>query len=176
MQKYKVVYSKESQKFLKKLDKKTKERLENAIVDYITEGIGDVKKLQGRKSEYRLRVGKYRIIFEIEGNKMTVTKIKSRGDIYKEEIENFIKHIETVLNEYKELLEKADKCIQAYAVADKDGKVKHFKGRKGTGERFKNCILYFQCKGYDEKQAQKICGMIAAKKCKAGDKYACGVK
>lgn len=176
MQKYKVVYSKESQKYLNKLDKKTKERLENAVADYITEGTGDVKKLQGRKSEYRLRVGKYRIIFEIKGATMMIIRIKSRGDVYKEEIENFIKHIETVLNGYKELLEKANKCIQTYAVADKDGKVKHFIGKKGTGERYKNCILYFMCKGYKEEQAKKICGMIAAKKCKSGDKYACGIK
>lgn len=33
MQKYKVVYSKESQKFLKKLDKKTRGRLENVVAD-----------------------------------------------------------------------------------------------------------------------------------------------
>ncbi|MBA7534199.1 hypothetical protein ES705_26445 [subsurface metagenome] len=45
---------------------------------------GDIKPLSGRKSEYRLRVGKYRILFFIENENVHVVKIDTRGDIYKQ--------------------------------------------------------------------------------------------
>jgi mRNA interferase RelE/StbE len=34
---------------------------------------GDVKKLRGSRNEYRLRIGKYRVIFELECELITVT-------------------------------------------------------------------------------------------------------
>ena len=44
---------------------------------------GDVKPLSGRKGEYRLRAGKYRIIFFIESEDIYIVKLDTRGDIYK---------------------------------------------------------------------------------------------
>ena len=41
----------------------------------------NVNKLRGREG-YRLRVGDYRVIFEIEGDILTVFAIGSRGSIY----------------------------------------------------------------------------------------------
>jgi len=45
----------------------------------------DIKKLQGRSDDYRLRVGKYRFIFTILGEKVLVYfyDLGSRGDVYK---------------------------------------------------------------------------------------------
>jgi len=43
---------------------------------------GDVKKLRGSKNEYRLRVGTYRVLFELEGKRMVVYCIGQRKDIY----------------------------------------------------------------------------------------------
>ena len=43
---------------------------------------GDVKALQGR-NDYRLRVGDYRIIFDINGNILLIEAIGNRGQIYK---------------------------------------------------------------------------------------------
>ena len=44
---------------------------------------GDVKHLTNFTPEYRLRVGEYRILFEIEENRITVYRIKHRKNIYK---------------------------------------------------------------------------------------------
>jgi mRNA interferase RelE/StbE len=44
--------------------------------------IGDVKKLTSHTPEYRLRVGDYRILFEIEGDRMVIYRIKHRKDAY----------------------------------------------------------------------------------------------
>ena len=44
---------------------------------------GDIKPLLGRKGEYRLWVGKYRIVFFQEDESIYVVKIDTRGDVYK---------------------------------------------------------------------------------------------
>jgi mRNA interferase RelE/StbE len=43
---------------------------------------GDVKKLRGSKNEYRLRVGHYRVLFELEGKRIVVYTVGPRKDIY----------------------------------------------------------------------------------------------
>ena len=42
---------------------------------------GNVKKLKGSRNEYRLRVGNYRVIFELEGRTVTVYAVGIRKDI-----------------------------------------------------------------------------------------------
>ena len=44
---------------------------------------GNVKKLKGSRNEYRLRVGEYRVIFELEGRTVTVYAVGNRKDIYR---------------------------------------------------------------------------------------------
>jgi mRNA interferase RelE/StbE len=44
---------------------------------------GDLKKLKGSKNEYRLRVGNYRVLFELSGKRIIVYTIGARKDIYK---------------------------------------------------------------------------------------------
>ncbi len=43
---------------------------------------GDIKRLTNFTPEYRLRVGRYRILFEIEGDKLIVFRIKHRKEVY----------------------------------------------------------------------------------------------
>ncbi|ELD5175120.1 type II toxin-antitoxin system RelE/ParE family toxin [Campylobacter upsaliensis] len=45
----------------------------------------DIKKLQGRTNHYRLRIGKYRFLYEVLENEILIYAYKadSRGDIYK---------------------------------------------------------------------------------------------
>ena len=78
-----IIYSKNSFKTLESLDKKTATRIFNAIDDL---PLGDIKRLQGnyRPKLFRLRVGKYRIIYSMEDeNIIKIIKIDSRGDVYK---------------------------------------------------------------------------------------------
>ena len=45
--------------------------------------ISNLKKLTNFQPPYRLRVGKYRVLFDIEDNILTVYKVKHRGQVYK---------------------------------------------------------------------------------------------
>lgn len=74
-----IKYSKQSIKFLKKQDMPTRKRIVSAINLLPA---GDVKSLQGRNG-YRLRVGDFRIIFDIDGKILYIEKIGNRGQIYK---------------------------------------------------------------------------------------------
>jgi len=44
---------------------------------------GDVKRLTGFTHEYRLRVGDYRVLFEIEGKSIVVYRIRHRREAYR---------------------------------------------------------------------------------------------
>jgi mRNA interferase RelE/StbE len=44
---------------------------------------GDVKHLTNYTPEYRLRVGEYRVLFEIESNVISVYRIKHRRNAYR---------------------------------------------------------------------------------------------
>lgn len=61
---FQIIYSKKAEKFLKKQDTPTKRRLVTAIGKLPFEG--DIKKLQGT-SGYRLRVGNFRVLFDVNG-------------------------------------------------------------------------------------------------------------
>ena len=78
----KITYLKNAYKTLSVYDKDTRKRIIDAI-----NGIpqGDIKKLQGENypSLYRLRVGKYRIIYHIEIDEILIVNIDTRGDVYK---------------------------------------------------------------------------------------------
>jgi len=43
---------------------------------------GDVQKLKGSKNEYRLRIGNYRALFELESRVATVYAVGDRKEIY----------------------------------------------------------------------------------------------
>jgi mRNA-degrading endonuclease RelE of RelBE toxin-antitoxin system len=79
----KVLFSKPSLKYLARCEKKT-----GAIIVEAIEGLpdkGDIRKLKGQviKNTYRLRVGRYRVIYAWEMDMIKVLDIDTRGDIYK---------------------------------------------------------------------------------------------
>ena len=43
---------------------------------------GDIKKLEGQRNHYRLRVGTYRVLFRMDGNRIEVYAVKQRRDAY----------------------------------------------------------------------------------------------
>jgi mRNA interferase RelE/StbE len=45
---------------------------------------GDVKKLTNYSPEYRLRVGNYRVLFEVEKSTVVIYRILHRKDAFKE--------------------------------------------------------------------------------------------
>ena len=61
---FQIIYGKKAIKFLKKQDKPTQKCLMTAISRLPLEG--DIKKLQGA-SGYRLRVGNFQVLFDVNG-------------------------------------------------------------------------------------------------------------
>lgn len=79
---YKIKIRPKAVQFIEKQDKLQRLRIYKAIYNLPN---GDVKKLVGCKNDYRLRVGNYRIIYELNNTECTilVTKANNRGQIYK---------------------------------------------------------------------------------------------
>ncbi len=83
---YQVTLSRESIKFLKKQENAIQIRITKAIKGLtIQPPIGDIKPLKGRNKQLRLRVGSFRIIFEVNHNEkmIYILTIDNRGDVYK---------------------------------------------------------------------------------------------
>jgi mRNA-degrading endonuclease RelE of RelBE toxin-antitoxin system len=79
-----VMLKKQPEKYMNKCPKKIFDSLDKALSG-LENWEGDIKALQGRKNEYRLKVPPFRIIFRYEkgDSVITVTKIDTRGDAYK---------------------------------------------------------------------------------------------
>ena len=84
-----IRYSKAAVKAINAMDKPTKDRIRAGIMGLTQKPpVGDIKVMQGSQDDrYRLRVGKYRIIYKYTlENKLEILHIidiGSRGDIYK---------------------------------------------------------------------------------------------
>ena len=75
---FQITYSKKAEKFLRKQDKTTQYRLFTAISKLPLEG--NIKKLQGI-SGYRLRVGNYRVLFDVNGFVVDIIDVGNRGQM-----------------------------------------------------------------------------------------------
>ena len=66
---YEIYLTRKARKDLDKLDPQTRRRVIDALItlrDYGFTPRLDIKKLKGYKNHYRLRVGEYRVLFELE--------------------------------------------------------------------------------------------------------------
>ena len=85
MSNYQIELSKNAIKFLQKLDKKSLYRIQGAI-ELLGENPRPPKsKKLTNESYWRVRVGDYRIIYEIRDNRLLIViiKIAKRSDVYK---------------------------------------------------------------------------------------------
>jgi mRNA interferase RelE/StbE len=84
---YKILFKKEAAKSLTKLPRNVaqtiREKLENIAANPYADH-PNVKKLQGREG-YRLRVGDWRVIYEIQNDQLVilVLKVAPRGEVYR---------------------------------------------------------------------------------------------
>jgi mRNA interferase RelE/StbE len=79
---YKIQFKRKAIKELQKLPKHEAERIIEKISVLQNNLIGDVKKLTNFTPEYRLRVEDYRVLFEIENDRIIIYHIKRRGEAY----------------------------------------------------------------------------------------------
>ena len=87
MTRYDVSIERKALKELNELDPYLRDRVLKALIvlrDYGFTSRLDIKKLRGYQSHYRIRVGKYRILFELEKpRKIIVYAILPRKEAYK---------------------------------------------------------------------------------------------
>ena len=78
----KITILKHPKKFLQRLTSKDQQRIAAAIFEIPN---GDIAPFKGRNLAYRLRVGDWRIVYDVVGNyeEIIIRKIGNRGDIYK---------------------------------------------------------------------------------------------
>ena len=83
MGRFEIESSREAAKQYKKLPKEYKS-LVGVALSRLSEGLGlDLKPVEGEKDVYRIRVGKYRMLFTKSDRTVLVFKISPRGDVYK---------------------------------------------------------------------------------------------
>lgn len=81
---YKVDFKPQAQKDLHRLSKTESTRVLDALLKLQDNLSGDVKRLTNFAPEYRLRVGNYRVLFEIEdGDRIVVYAVRHRRDTYR---------------------------------------------------------------------------------------------
>ena len=82
---YAVVFSKKAARFVEKLDRGYKDKVKK-ITEILRENpfAYPYKKIRGEPNLYRIRVGKYRILYEIDRSKerINIIKVSGRGKAY----------------------------------------------------------------------------------------------
>ena len=81
--KYKIHFKPQSVKDFEALSLKFQKSILARIEDMSDNLHGDVKRLTDFTPEYRLRVGDYRVLFEIEKDSITIYRIRHRRDAYR---------------------------------------------------------------------------------------------
>ena len=80
-----VSYAKEALRAMARMPRNTRDLIRDKLVQYAENPAtlaNNVKKLQGFDDRYRLRVGDWRVIFDVEGNVIMVAKVVPRGRAY----------------------------------------------------------------------------------------------
>lgn len=83
---YAIEFAPSARKMFKKLPQDLQDRIQLQIDALATEPRpSGVKKLKGAENTYRIRVGRYRVVYEIEDDVLLVTVIKvgGRGEVYR---------------------------------------------------------------------------------------------
>ena len=79
---YDVYFLDEARHSLKRLSPDVSHRILRKIETMRRDLAGDVKRLKGFVPNYRLRVGHWRVLFEIEANSIVIHEIKHRSEAY----------------------------------------------------------------------------------------------
>jgi mRNA interferase RelE/StbE len=83
---WKVIIQEKEKRYLAKLPRRERERILDAMSGMTADPLaGDVVKLKGNMEGYRLRVGRWRILFAVDADehKVIIVGIGPRGDVYK---------------------------------------------------------------------------------------------
>jgi len=79
---YSLLISEEAREQLRALQKPVRRNIGQRLDALQNSLSGDVKKLTAREHKYRLRVGPYRVLFQLEGSNIFVYAVKHRKEAY----------------------------------------------------------------------------------------------
>jgi mRNA interferase RelE/StbE len=79
---YELLISEDAREQLRKLPDEVRRNIGYRLRLLQDDLAGDVKKLEGQRSHYRLRVGTFRILFRLNSAKIEVYAVKPRKDVY----------------------------------------------------------------------------------------------
>ena len=82
MERYNIELTKNALKSYKKLPKEYKTLVDLALFKLSEDLPLDIVSIKGEKNIYRIRIGKYRILFIELNNTILIINIGTRGDIY----------------------------------------------------------------------------------------------
>lgn len=78
-----LVYRPAVERFLARMSREDRARVRKTLETFAASGRADIKKLQGRENQYRLRSGKWRAVFSFEPpDIIAVIDVDNRGEIY----------------------------------------------------------------------------------------------
>jgi mRNA interferase RelE/StbE len=80
---YTVELKPRAEKDLKSMPKDDSRSMYSALLALEGGLMADIKKLTDHRPEYRLRMGKWRALFEIEGDRIVVYRIRHRKEAYR---------------------------------------------------------------------------------------------
>ena len=82
--KYRVLITRRAERDVEALDSVVRKRIHGALRRLVMEPLGRAKKLtRPELGQYRLRVGDWRIIFDLDGRDVVVLRIGHRREIYR---------------------------------------------------------------------------------------------
>jgi mRNA interferase RelE/StbE len=79
---YQIEFKPRAIRDLRAIEKSQARRIAEKIALMKADLAGDVKRLTNFTPEFRLRVGEYRVLFEVEGNKVLIYRVRHRKDAY----------------------------------------------------------------------------------------------
>ena len=79
---YRIEYSPTAQEEFRGLPRADAEHILSKMARLEAELSGNIKRLQGADMAYRLRIGDYRILFDVAGDRVIVCRVGSRKDVY----------------------------------------------------------------------------------------------
>lgn len=82
IQRYHIEYAPSAIDDLRSLPKREAEQILRKVLRLENGLHGNIKRLQNADVGFRLRMGDYRVLFDVIGNKILVQKVGNRKDVY----------------------------------------------------------------------------------------------
>lgn len=80
---YRIEFSPSARRDLKSLSPEVAQRIMKKIDGLHLDLAGDVKRMTRFRPAYRLRVGDYRVLFDVEGQRIIIYRVRHRREAYR---------------------------------------------------------------------------------------------